>query len=149
MIIGVSQDKVFHYVLNEYNTNSKAFKEFILGMINKMTDEEKLNHILILDNCTSHLTMEIFDLFYKYKLKVLFCIPYLSKFNMVENVFRFIKNYTYKRLYKNVVSLGNDIKDIINNNVNKNLLNKLFKEVLIEYQKFINEKIDINLDSIN
>jgi hypothetical protein len=149
LIIGVSQDKVFHYSLNEQNTTSKKFKEFMIGMLKKMTEEEKKNHILILDNCTSHLTAENFDLYKTNKLKILFGVPYLSKFNMVENIFRYIKNYTYKRLYKNITILGNDIKDIIDNNVNKNLLDRLFKEVLIEYQEYIKEKINNDLDIIS
>lgn len=149
LIIGASQDKVFHYSLNEQNTTSKTFKEFMIRMISKMTNEEKQNHILILDNCTCHLTAENYELYKTSELKVLFGVPYLSKFNMAENIFRFIKNYIYKRLYKNITVLENDIKNIIEKDVNKNLLEKLFKEVLMEYQEYIKEKINNDLDIIS
>ncbi len=148
LIMAVSPNKVFHYKLLQDNVNSDNFKVFIEEMITKMNQDEKKMHVIILDNCTSHLTENIFEVFHSNNIKVLFGVPYLSKWNMIENVFRFIKNYTYKRLYKNISSLENDIKNIIDNKINKIILSNLFREVLIEYTTFINEKTDLNLNNI-
>lgn len=52
-------------------------------------------------NLSSHLTLELFQFYFNNDLKVLFTIPYKSTFNMIEKVFRHIKNNTYKKIYGN------------------------------------------------
>ena len=74
-------------------------------------------------------------------------MPYLSNFNMVENMFRLIKNQTYKKLYDKIEELKYDIKSILNDNKTKLSLNKLFIETLEVYIQFIekNDKINLNI----
>ena len=59
-------------------------------------------------------------------MKILFNIPYFSNFNMVENVFRLIKNITYKKLYKIINYLIEDIKNILIDDKTIKSLNKLY-----------------------
>ena len=68
---------------------------------------------------------------------------------MIENLFRLIKNITYKKLYDDIELLTKDIINIINLDTTKNSLNRLFSETLGEYISFIekNRLIDLNLDN--
>jgi len=97
--MAVSDSKAFNYMLNNTSTSSKEFKTFLEDLIKKMSEEEKEKHILILDNLKSHLTLELYQVYFNNKMKVLFNVPYKSSFNMIEKVFRFIKNITYKTIY--------------------------------------------------
>ena len=51
----------------------------------------------------------------KYKCKVLFNTPYLSEFNCIELLFRFIKNIYYKHLYNSIEQLEEHVRSIIDN----------------------------------
>ena len=77
-------------------------------------------------------------------MKILFTILYLSTFNMIENVFREIKDITYKKLYSNTYELKKDLKNIIEGEKIKKYLPKLFNETMKEYESFINSYINNN-----
>ena len=135
--MAVSSDKVIHYTINTINTTSNVFKNFMKELLDKMTDEEKKTSIFILDNCFCYLIREMFELYYKQKLKILFGIPYMSNFNLIENMFGVIKNNTYRKLYKDYKSLIADIPKIIEEKIRKYQLNKIYKNILREYYVFI------------
>ena len=67
---------------------------------------------------------------------------------MIENVFRLIKNNTYKKLYNNLEELTKDIIEILSLDSTRNSLNNLFIETLGEYVSFFEENklINLNLD---
>ena len=138
-----------HYQFVKENTNSEIFKAFMDQLIDKLEGNKIENFLFILDNFSGHLTLELFKLKKKKKIKILFGVPYASNFNMIENVFRLIKNITYKKLYDNIELLTKDIINIINLDSTKNSLNRLFNETLGEYISFIekNRLIDLNLDN--
>ena len=146
LILAVSDTKVLNYQINEENTNSTIFKNFMIQLLEKMGEEEKKQHVFIMDNFAGHLTPELFEFYRANKIKVLFGVPYASHYNMVENVFRLIKNKTYKKLYKSIELLITDIKEILNDNKTLLSLKKLFNETVEEYLKFIQENKHINLN---
>jgi len=146
LIMAVSKHKIYHYTLTSENINNEVFKKYISDFAKKLDENEKKNSILIMDNMSSHLTNELFEIYYKNKLKVLFNVPYKSMWNMIELVFRQIKNITYKRLYKNIKHLENDIKDIIQSGIIENSLPSFYQETLIHYSNFINEYKNYNLN---
>ena len=146
LLLAVSSEKIIHYSIQEENTNSSNFNKFIEDMIRKINKDKEQNYVMILDNCSCHLTNELFETYYNNNLKILFNIPYLSNFNMVENVFRLIKNKTYKKLYNSINELKSDVIKILNDNNTKNSLNKLFIETIGEYIKFIKQNEYINLN---
>ena len=146
LILAVSDTKVLNYQINEENTNSTIFKNFMIQLLEKMGEEEKKQHVFIMDNFAGHLTPELFEFYRANKIKVLFGVPYASHYNMVENVFRLIKNKTYKKLYKSIELLITDIKEILNDNKALLSLKKLFNETVGEYLKFIQENKHINLN---
>jgi hypothetical protein len=73
-------------------------------------------------------------------------VPYQSAWNMIELVFRLIKNHTYKRLYKNRDELENGIIEIIESGKIEETLNSLYAETLIHYLNFINKNKEIDLN---
>lgn len=146
LILGVSDNKIIHYQINEENTTSAIFKDFMGELVEKIGNDEKDNYVFILDNFTGHLTAELFELYNEKKIKVLFSVPYASNFNMIENVFRLIKNKTYKKIYNSMENLKNDIINILNDNSTILTLKKLFSETIREYIKFINKNKYFNLN---
>jgi len=74
-------------------------------------------------------------------------VPYASEYNMAEYVFRSIKNIIYKKLYNSADIFREDIKNILKNNINSSLLNKLFFETIRVYLKFIEEYKSYNLNN--
>ena len=99
-----------------------------------------------MDNCSCHLANELFETYYINNLKILFNVPYLSNFNMVENVFRLIKNNIYKKLYNSTYELKSDIIKILDDKKTKSSLNNLFNETLGEYIEFIKKNENVNLN---
>ncbi len=146
LILAVSEDKVFYYKILKENTTSSIFKNYMDELIKNMSEIEKTNHVFILDNCSSHLTYELFKLYNENKLKVLFNVPYSSSFNMVENVFRLIKNKTYKKLYKDITYLIEDIKLILEDQNTIFTLKKLYSETIKVYLNYIEKNGHINLN---
>ena len=146
LIMAVSSTKIFHYKINRASTTSLEFKIFFEELLDKMTNEEKKNHIFIMDNLKAHLTLELFELYYNNNLKILFNIPYKSSFNMIEKVFRYIKNLTYKQIFSSQNKFVNKIIEIIESEKLKITLKKLFKETLNIYEDFIKSNSIKNLN---
>lgn len=146
LLMAVSNKKIYHYMITNENTNNKIFKTFIKELIDKMGDEEKQNNIIILDNLSCHLTSDLFDLYNKEKLKILFNIPYQSQWNMIELVFRLLKNIIYKKLYNNTKELKNDIIEIIESGKIEDSLPLLYNETIYHYLNFLNKYNNYNLN---
>ena len=66
---------------------------------------------------------------------------------MVENIFRLIKNITYKKLYKNISKLKKDLILIIEGEIVTKSLNNLYLETLIIYKNYINSNLFKNLNN--
>ena len=149
LILAVSKDDILHYQIIKENTNSEIFINFMNKLIDKLKEKKIENFLFILDNFSGHLTLQLFKFYREKKIKILFSVPYASNFNMVENVFRLIKNITYKKLYDDIELLTKDIINIINLDTTINSLNRLFSETLGEYISFIekNRLINLNLDN--
>ena len=111
------------------------------ALVNNMSQDEKNRTIFILDNLKSHYTLELFEFYYNNHLKILFTVPYNSPFNMVEICFRYIKNIIYKKIYSSKSELLKDIKNILEGKVIYKSLDKLFKETLNKYKKFVDDYI--------
>ena len=149
LIMAVGVKKIYHFELNRDNTNNIVFKNFMINLINSMNENEKNSSIIILDNLSCHLTSDLFQLYNENSLKILFNVPYKSPWNMIEIVFRFIKNITYKKIYANIDRLENDIFQIIKSGEIEKTLPSLYKETLNKYLNFIKDNKDINLNILN
>jgi transposase len=151
--LALSKEKIFHEKFIKGSVNSKIFIEFLDEMLAKFTEEEKKELIIIMDNARFHTTNEVVQFFREKKIKGLTICPYRSYLNMIELVFRFIKNYIYKNIYNKFIDLQNDIVKILRSpKLQKSLMN-LYKETLGQILVFMqnnNQKnIDIILKKIN
>ena len=147
-MLGVTKNRIIKYKIIEESINSTNFLLFMTEMVNSMSQEERINSIFVMDNCSSHLTAKLFQFYYANKLKILFNMPYYSKNNMVENVFRYIKRFTYQKLYINDVQLKRDVKNILNANTIIKSLEKLYLETLYVYERYINLNKYQNLNNL-
>ena len=80
-----------------------------------------------MDNCTVHLTTELFYFDREQKLKVLFNTPYRSNFNVSELSFKDIKRNTYTFIYNTREEIVKIIEDILNGEKIKESLKYFFK----------------------
>ena len=60
LLLAVSNEEIIHYKLQKDNTTSANFKKFIEEIIKKINPNDIQNYVMILDNCTCHLTDELF-----------------------------------------------------------------------------------------
>ena len=50
LLLAVSNEKVFHFKIYKENTSSSVFKVFMDELLQKVSNEERESHIIILDN---------------------------------------------------------------------------------------------------
>jgi len=146
LILAVTNQNVIHKKFLKSSVNSNIFLEFLEEMYNNLDEVQKQNSIVIMDNATYHLTDSIINFFKMSKIKGLTICPYRSEFNMIELVFRFIKNIIYKNIYSSINRLENEINNILDSINLKNSLINLFRETLQQYLIFIqnNNFLDLN-----
>jgi len=106
-------------------------------MILSLPINERQNIMIIMDNATYHTTKDILDFFKDNKIKGLTICPYKSSFNMIELVFRYIKNITYKNVYNKIDDLKQDVIKILVGKKIQNTLPNLYRETLEQYFVFI------------
>lgn len=145
MAVGI--DKLYYYEIKNENTNSIVFKNFLINLFQKIPDSERQEYILIMDNLAAHGTKDIKNLVTKYKIKILYTVPYESCFNPIELSFRFIKNKIYRFLFENIDELKIEVDKILNIKEFENSLIKNYHETLAKYYEFIinNKNIDLNI----
>lgn len=105
LILGVSNKNIIHKIFLKGSVNTKIFLDFLREMIKDLTDEEKKKIIIVMDNATYHVGYEVVQFFKEQKIKGLTICPYRSPFNMIELVFRFVKNIIYKNIYNTMEEL--------------------------------------------
>lgn len=147
LILAVSTKKVLLYELSYDNINANKFLNFMEKLCGNLSENEKNNSIIIMDNFTGHLTMELLEFYKKKGLKILFNVPLLSTFNMIELCFRFLKNIIYKHLYKDIKEVENHLIELFKENHLEKKLILFFKETLNKYLKFIETHNYINLNN--
>ena len=62
--MAVSNNKIFHYMITQESTDNKIFKKFMNELIEKMTDEEKMQNFIVKDNLSCHLTSDLFSFYH-------------------------------------------------------------------------------------
>ena len=146
LLLAVSSKRLFHFKITSENTDSNIFHCFMEELLSKINSEEKKNYIFFLDNLSAHLTADMFKYYDYEKLKIIFNVPYLSTFNMIELCFRQIKRDTYTHLYESIDELKKNIEEIILSEKFKGQLKSLFRETLKIYFKFLIDYNNFNLN---
>ena len=145
LILAVSQEKIIHWLFIQQNTTSEIFKNFFVEMIDKMKDSDLKKSLFFLDNAAIHGTLEMMKIYSDKKLKILFNVPYLSFFNMVELVFRSLKNIVYNKLFSSIKEIENILKDLLKSEKLKSQLVLLYNETINQYIKFVKDNINYNI----
>lgn len=147
LILAVSLNKVINYALTKKNINKENFYDFMNKTIEKLNKNEIQKTVFVMDNLSVHLSSNIKKLMKDKELKVLYTVPYESEFNPIELSFRFIKNYTYRKIYLKILDLKKDVIDILESEKIKKSLFKNFLETLKKYYNFIIKNIEFNLEA--
>ena len=113
----------------------------------KMNEEEMKNSLIIMDNCSIHLTTKLREFYSNKKLKILTIVPYLSQFNAIEFFFNFIKQKLNKKVFNSFKNLIPFVEDIINNTNTEKILSKIYVKTINIYKEFINMKMSHDLNS--
>ena len=98
LLMGVSKRKIIWFEINEDSTTSRTFLIFMKNMVQNMAESEIQQSLFFMDNLSSHKTLELYNFYKERKLKILFNVPYLSQFNIIEFGFRHINNIIYKKI---------------------------------------------------
>ena len=146
LLMAVTPNKIINFSMKDKSVDSSYFKKFMEDLIQNIGVNNINNYIFILDNASIHLTNELFEFYHKWKMKILFGIPYMSCFNMIEYAFRFIKNIIYKKLYPDTNSMKEDLIKILKGNNLIDTLPKLYRETLNKYLFYIKENSSKNLN---
>lgn len=106
-----------------------------------MTQEQKLNSLIIFDNATIHKTKNMINLYKKSNLKILTNIPYKSEFNAIEYCFGNFKNEYYKFCFPNKNEQKNKIKELLNSEYLKKSIEGCYLQAYTKYAKFLETNI--------
>lgn len=147
LLLAVNKEKTIYFKITEKTTTSIEFQKFFFQMLSCLNDEEISKTIFIMDNHSSHLTPQMFELYHEKKLKVLFGVPYFSQLNMIELVFRGLKNITYKLLFKTIKDVEKKVKETLNDKNFCDSYKYFFKETLNYYLCFLINNNNIILDN--
>ena len=141
--MAVSFNEILCYHLNENNTNSDLFIKFIKDLFNKIPEECKKNKLVIMDNEKFHLTKNVRKICEEYKIKLITISPYNSAQNMIELIFRLLKNILKRFNFKTIKNLENKIVDLIEGEEIKKILIKLYKSTLLYYKRFFEKNTEL------
>ena len=137
IIMAINIKGIIDYKIIDSNINSSIFNEFIDNLYLKLTDEQKINSIIILDNATCHKTKEIIENCKNKKMKFLTNIPYKSNYNGIEFCFGYFKNEYYKYIFKNKKEQKAKIIEILESNNIKENASSFFLQAFENYQRDI------------
>lgn len=146
LILAVSSNKIIAKKFVKQSVDSKIFINFLSDLLTNINDEEKNKIMIVYDNATYHVSNDVIQFFKNNKIKGITNCPYRSNFNMIELVFRYIKNIVYKNIYSKMDDLKNDVINILESeNLRKSLVN-LYKETIEKYIIFIQKNNDFDLN---
>ena len=137
IIMAINSNGILHYKLIDTTINQTIFEKFFNEVIDKMTDEQKLNSIIIFDNATIHKTKNMIKLYKNKGLKILTNIPYKSEFNAIEYCFGNFKNEYYKYCFANKNEQKYKIDELLNSQYLKNCIEGCYLQAYIKYAKYI------------
>ena len=142
IIMAINLNGILNYKIVDTTINQSIFEEFFNELINGMSEEQKLNSIIIFDNATIHKTKNMVKLYKNKGLKILTNIPYKSEFNAIEYCFGNFKNEYYKFCFKDKNEQKNKIEELINSEYLKKSLEGCYLQAYIKYRKFISSNPD-------
>jgi transposase len=136
LILSVYEEGVLYYELNDTNTKSSTFIEYLKNLL-KAIKAKNINHYaIVLDNYRAHKTNEAFKFYYDNKINIIFNSPYASKFSSVELSFRNLKRHLYTRCFLDMNQTITEVKSVLDSENFQKSIKKNYKQTLEEYLVF-------------
>lgn len=148
LILAVTKEEILLYKINNGTNRSSDFFEFMKILIEKINKEDLPNYLIVMDNCSIHLTKQLKDFYSSEKLKILTIVPYFSELNAVEIVFNYLKQKLYKKIFSKFNKLISFINNLLNDEDIDEILNKTFIKTIKFYKQYLINNNNINLDII-
>ena len=148
IIMAITDERILLYKINKGTNNSSDFIEFMENLVEILKIDEIQNYLIVMDNCSIHLTKELLDFYKVKKLKILTIIPYFSQLNSVELMFNFIKQKLYKKVFSSFNKLIPFVEEILKDEQIGSILNKIFIKTIGVYRKFLENNNNINLSKV-
>ncbi len=130
LLLAITNKNILHFEINNENTTSLIFFNFIKEIINKLNEP---NYIFIFDNINFHHSKVMLQFIKSSGHNYMFVPPYSPNNNPVENLFSVIKNKYAKIKYTNNESI---IKYTNNESIIKKIKD-ILNSITIEYNNFI------------
>ena len=144
IIMAITDERILLYKINKGTNNSSDFIEFMENLVEILKIDEIQNYLIVMDNCSIHLTKELLDFYKVKKLKILTIVPYFSQLNSVELMFNFIKQKLYKKVFSSFNKLIPFVEEILKDEQIGSILNKIFIKTIGVYRKFLENNNNIN-----
>lgn len=138
-IFAISTDGVIGY---EIYDKGGIDSDRLIIFLNKYITNKYSNKLIILDNASSHRNYKVKQLINE-KNKILYSVPYQHYTNSIEQYFSLLKNRLKKQKGIGLITLKNNIKEIIET-LPKNMYKNIFKgsyERNKEYKKYTSRRI--------
>lgn len=146
LILAVNKEKILHYKFSNDCVTTESFIIFFNELLIKIGDNERKNTIFVMDNASYHVNSKMIEYFINNNLKGLTICPYRSSHNMIELVFKYIKNHYYKENLKKYNEIQKFVIEILESKKLKETLLKLFKETLDKYKQYIEKNKITNIN---
>ena len=137
IIAAISDQELLLYKINSGTNNSNRFFEFMSELIKTLNNMGINNPLIIMDNCTIHLTKELLKLYSDNKLKIMTIVPNASELNAIELLFNYIKQKIYKRIFSSFYKLISCVENILSEESIKDVINNIFIKSLNIYKEFV------------
>lgn len=147
LILSISNEKVINYLFTYENIDTDIMLNFLKDLIEKLGNK-KYEYVLIFDNASYHVTKEIKSFLLKNKMKAFTNCPYYSNFNGIEYLFRNMKSYLYKNLFRNRKELQEAASQFLLSKDIKYILQKIYLKELKLYFNYAEEHSEDNYDII-
>ena len=146
IISAISNDELLLYHINRGTNNSETFLKFMKDLIIILKQKSIINGLIIMDNCSIHLSKALIEFYENNNLKILTIVPHASELNAIELFFGFIKQKIYKKIFPSAPKLIKYVEKILKENDVNQTIRKIFVKALTIYKKYIEENryIDLN-----
>lgn len=148
IIVAISNEELLLYKINEGTNTSISFLEFMKNLLTIINEKNIADSLIIMDNCSIHMTKALKEFYKENKLKIMTIVPYSSEFNGVEFLFNHIKQKVYKKVFPSLIKLINFVEQILNDDSINEIIFKIFIKTLKIYEKYISNNINIDLNYI-
>lgn len=137
IIAAISDEELLLYKINSGTNNRTTFLEYMNELVKILNNKGINNSLIIMDNCSIHLTKELQKFYEDNKLKIMTIVPNASELNAIELLFNYIKQKIYKRVFSSFYKLISFVENILSEESTNEVINKIFIKSMNIYKEFI------------